>query len=422
MSTKAPSWRLCLTVFGQIGLLSFGGPAAQIALAHRELVEKRGWLAEAEFLRALSFCTLLPGPEAMQLVTYAGWRLRGPLGGLLAGSLFILPGAALILALAALYGALGDLPLVKALFMGVQAAVLAIVAEALLRIGRRALKDRAAPFIAAAAFVALYAFALPFWVVVLAAGTLGFLRPAPAPEGLPAAPPLPQGHWRAPLLLALAWAIPLAALLLWEGGLLAEMAQLFSKLAIVTFGGAYAVLAALTQDIVTTRGWLPLGTMVDALGLAETTPGPLILVNVFVAYLAALKAGGVLYALAGAAVALWMTFIPAFLWVLAGAPFVEALTRKPRLAGALSAITAAVLGVIAALSLWLALHVLFGVQGHLDLGPLHLLLPDLASLRWAALVLALLAGERLLRAHWPLPSVLALCAFLSLLLTFFGFR
>lgn len=422
MSPKTPSWRLCLTVFGQIGLLSFGGPAAQIALAHRELVEKRGWLAEAEFLRALSFCTLLPGPEAMQLVTYAGWRLRGPLGGLLAGSLFILPGAALILALAALYGAFGDLPLIKALFFGVQAAVLAIVAEALLRIGRRALKDRAAPFIAAAAFVALYVFALPFWAVVLAAAALGFWRPAPAPEGLPAAPPLPRGHWRAPLLLALAWAAPLAALLLWEGGLLAEMAQLFSKLAIVTFGGAYAVLAALTQDIVTTRGWLPLGTMVDALGLAETTPGPLILVNVFVAYLAALKAGGVLYALAGAAVALWMTFIPAFLWVLAGAPFVEALTRRPRLAGALSAITAAVLGVIAALSLWLALHVLFAVQGPLDLGPLHLLLPDPASLRWPALVLALLAGERLLRAHWPLPAVLALCAFLSLFFTFFGFR
>lgn len=421
---ERPRRPLFLAVFLRLGLLSFGGPAAQIALAHRELVEKRAWLSEGEFLRALSFCTLLPGPEAMQLITYAGWRLRGAWGGLWAGGLFILPGAALILILAALYGAFGALPGVQALFAGVQAAVLAIVAEALLRISRRALKDRAAPFIAAAAFAALYTLALPFGLVILAAGLFGLLRPRPAtiaaPTPTPSASRLRLGP--APFLLALAWGLPLAALWLWAGGLWAEMALFFSKLAIVTFGGAYAVLAALAQEIVTARGWLSLPETIDALGLAETTPGPLILVNVFVGYLAALKAGGALYALGGAMIALWMTFVPAFLWVLTGAPFVEALTAKPRLQGALSAITAAVLGVIAHLSLWLALHVLFAAQIPWDFGPFHLVLPDLTHLRWPALALALLAGERLFRAHWPLPAILGLCAFLSLAFTFFGLR
>ncbi len=394
--------------FARIGLLSFGGPAAQIALMHRMVLDERRWVDEAEWLRALGFCMLLPGPEAMQLATWIGWRLHGVRGGVIAGALFVLPGALIVTALAALYAAYGEVPLVGALFTGVQAAVVAIVVQALVRLSRRALTTRGARLVAGAAFLALFAFGLPFPLVILAAALWGALSVRAPAAGAPAPlvwSPRPALAWGA------LWLGPLAALVLALPGRLAEIGLYFSKLALLTFGGAYAVLAWMTQDVVETRGWLTLRQMIDGLGLAETTPGPLILVNGFVGYLAA-QNGGV-PGLAGAAVALWMTFLPSFLFIFAGAPLIERLGRRPRLAGALAGVTAAVVGVIANLSLWFALHVLFASVGRWSRGPLELPLPDLLSLRPLVLVLAVLAGLALFRSRLPLPVLLALAAALS---------
>ena len=404
-------------VFLRIGLLSFGGPAAQIALMHRELVELRKWLSEAEYLRALSFCMLLPGPEAMQLATYAGWRLGGVPGGLIAGGLFVIPGALVVLALSMVYAAFGQVPLVAALFLGVQAAVLAIVVHALQRVAKKALKARWHRVLAVAAFAALFAFNVPFPVVVIAAGLVGWMMAEGA--SMPA-PPAPPGSVsmavRQVALWGALWLVPLAALGLLEGGLLFELGVFFSKLAVVTFGGAYAVLAWMTQEVVHVKGWLTTPEMIAGLGLAETTPGPLILVNEFVGYLAAYKAGGVWLGVAGAAVALWMTFVPCFLWIFAGAPFIERLAGQPRLSSALAGITAAVVGVIAWLSLWFALHVLFGRVTVWEAGPLRLALPDLATVNWQAVALALLSGWLILIRHWGLVTVLGIAAGLALIL------
>jgi chromate transporter len=393
--------------FGKIGLLSFGGPAAQIALMHRELVDDRKWLDEDSYLRALSFCMLLPGPEAMQLATYAGWRLRGIPGGLIAGGLFVLPGAVLIFALAYAYAAFGDLPLVQAAFLGIKAAVIAIVIEALIRISRRALKGRGDLWIAGFGFAALFLFGLPFPLVILAAALWGATRTAPAPTLAPAAGRLRAG----PALIFLAlWALPFALLLPFGQSFLLQVATLFSTLAVVTFGGAYAVLAYLAQVVVQDLGWLTAPEMVDALGLAETTPGPLILVTQFVATLAGIKSGGPMLGLLAGLLALWVTFIPCFLWIFAFAPWIDRLTSAPRLQGALKAITAAVVGVIANLSLWFALHVLFGTVTRTDLGPLHLSLPDPATLDPRAAALTFLAAYLLLRRHLALPLLLATLA------------
>jgi chromate transporter len=406
-------------VFARIGLLSFGGPAAQIALMHREIIETRRWLDEADYLRALSFCMLLPGPEAMQLATWIGWRRGGVAGGLIAGGLFVLPGALVVLALSMVYAAFGNLPLVAAMFYGVQAAVLGIVLHALLRVAGRALKATWHRAVAALAFVALFAFAVPFPVVIAAAAVTGWWLSRGTPK--PAAPPpLPAGAagfaLRQALVWGAVWLVPLALLGLLEGGLLWDIGVFFSKLAVVTFGGAYAVLAWMTQEVVQTRGWLTTEDMIAGLGLAETTPGPLILVNQFVGYLAAWKQGGVLIGLAGAAVALWMTFAPCFLWIFAGAPFVERLAGQPRLSAALAGITAAVVGVIANLSLWFALHVLFGSLSVWQAGPLRLTLPDPASLDVTAALLALAAGWLILVRHMDLLLVLALSAAAALVL------
>jgi len=288
-------------VFARIGVLSFGGPAAQIALMHRELVEQRPWLTDAEYLRALSFCMMLPGPEAMQLATYSGWRLRGTLGGLIAGLLFVLPGALVVLLLAMLYGAYGDVPLMAALLRGVQAAVLAIVLHALWKVSKRALKGRLHWGLAITAFVALFVFNLPFPVVVLGAGLIGYATARPGPAT--AQPPILWGQSLRPAALwAVIWLGPLAALWLLNAGFLFDIGLMFSKLAVFTFGGAYAVLAWLSQAIVQDKGWLNLPQMIDALGLAETTPGPLILVTEFVAYLAGFGLGGIPLGLAAAGV------------------------------------------------------------------------------------------------------------------------
>lgn len=398
--------------FARIGVLSFGGPAAQIALMHRELVDRKQWVSEKEYLSALSFCMLLPGPEAMQLATWIGWRLQGTLGGLIAGLLFVLPGAAVVLALSMIYAAFGQVPLIAALFTGVQAAVTAIVAEALLRVARRALKRRAHWVIAGLGFAALFLFALPFPVVILAAGLYGFATAG----GVAAAADSPR-PWaatlRALVIWGLVWLGPLAALWFWQGGLLAEIGLFFSKLAVVTFGGAYAVLAWMSQAVVVDKHWLTLPQMMDGLGLAETTPGPLILVTEFVGYQAAFREGGMGAGLAGAVITLWMTFAPCFLWIFAGAPWIARLTAAPRLSGALSAITAAVVGVIANLTLWFAAHVVFASVGHLDAGPLHMIWPDLLSLSPIRSLMALISAYLLLARHWPLPWVLALAALAS---------
>lgn len=403
-------------IFGRIGLLSFGGPAAQIALMHRELVDRHKWLTEKEYLSALSFCMLLPGPEAMQLATWAGWRMHGLRGGLIAGLLFVLPGALLILALAMAYASFGDVPIMQALFRGVQAAVVVIVVEALVRVARRALKGRAHWLIALAAFAGLFALNLPFPVIVLGAGLFGYVTAHG--QDAPPAPPAPgivAYTLRTAALWGAIWLVPLAALWLLEGGILAEIGLFFSKLAVLTFGGAYAVLAWMAQAVVEDKGWLTLAQMIDALGLAETTPGPLILVTEFVGFLAAHRDGGLALGIAGAVVTLWMTFAPCFLWVLAGAPWIARLSAAPRLASALAAITAAVVGVIANLSVWFAAHVAFGRVDQVHLGPIRLIAPDWATVEPVSLALTALAAVLLFGRHWGLPQVLAVCAAISAL-------
>ena len=405
--------------FARIGLLSFGGPAAQIALMHRELVDDRKWLSEAEFLRALSFCMMLPGPEAMQLATYAGWKLRGVVGGIIAGLLFVLPGAAVIAALALLYLSFGDQPLVRAAFVGVKAAVIAIVFEALLRISKRALKGRLHYALATAAFVALAAFHLPFPLVILFAGLIGAVT-APQAEAPSRPAPPPARALRVAAIAGALWAAPLLAAKAAGATFLTEIGIFFSKLAVVTFGGAYAVLAYMAQEVVTGRGWLTPLQMIDALGLAETTPGPLILVTQFVAMMAGAAQGGIPLALLAGAMTLWVTFVPCFLWIFAGAPYIDWLAGKPRLSAALSGITAAVVGVILNLSLWFALHVGFRSVGEASLGPAHLPLPDPASADMLAILLAVLASYLLLKRHWGLGKVLALSAGLGLILGGWG--
>lgn len=410
-----PSLAESTRVFARIGVLSFGGPAAQIALMHRELVDDRHWLTEKEYLSALSFCMLLPGPEAMQLATYSGWKLHGTKGGLIAGLLFVLPGAAVVLALAMLYAAYGQVPLISALFTGVQAAVVVIVIEALLRVAKRALKLRAHWVIAILAFLALFTLNLPFPVVILAAALWGFATTkATAPV---THTPIPPGQTARTVALWLAvWLLPLGAVWLIDGGLLAEIGLFFSKLAMLTFGGAYAVLTWMSQAVVQEKQWLTLPQMIDALGLAETTPGPLILVTEFVGYLAAYAKGGVAYGIAGAIVTLWMTFAPCFLWVFAGAPYIARLAQMPRLSGALSAITAAVVGVIANLSLWFAAHVAFKTVHAASFGPFHIITPDPASINPVSLALTVLAGMLILKRHWGLPATLGLCGAISMAL------
>jgi chromate transporter len=397
--------------FLRIGCLSFGGPAAQIAMMHREVVDDRKWLEEKDYLSALSFCMLLPGPEAMQLATWIGWRLHGTLGGLIAGLLFVLPGAAVVLALSIIFAMAGDVPLVSALFFGIQAAVVVVVIEALLRVAKRALKGQMQWVIAALAFLGLFLFNLPFPLIIAIAGIWGYIasRGKTAPP-VAAAPAALATSLRAVLIWGAVWLIPLGLLFWLEGGLLADLGAFFSKLAVLTFGGAYAVLAWMTQEVVQDRQWLTLPEMMTGLGLAETTPGPLILVTQFVGFLAAFKAAGLWYGIAGAITALWMTFAPCFLWIFAGAPWIARLTAMPRLSGALSGIMAAVVGVIANLSLWFAAHVFFAIVGRQDAGPLDMIWPSLSTLNWPAVAIALVSGWLLLFRHWNLIAVLAIAA------------
>lgn len=397
----------------KVGCLGFGGPAGQIALMHRVFVDERKWIDDTRFQHMLAFCMLLPGPEAQQLATYIGWRLRGWAGALIAGWMFVLPGALIVLALSWLYVNYGAAPLVAAAFDGIKCAVVALVAEALLKVGKRALKTRTALLIAIVTFAALV-FGAPFPLVIAVAALFGALAPSHPREeaGYDAAPPSRSQEGRGGALVqAILWLIlwlappTLIALTLGTDHVLFQIALLFSILACVTFGGAYALLAYLTAEAAA-RGWLTPAQMIDGLGLAETTPGPLILVNEFVGFLAGWSSGGLSLALAGAAIALWCTFAPSFVWIFAGAPFAESLQRNPRAAGALNAITAAVLGVIAKLALFFAAHALFARQ--IAIGPTEF--PDLASAHWWMVALAVAAGVALIRFKANLLLVLAVCA------------
>ena len=406
-------------VWWRIGLLSFGGPAGQIALIHREVVETRKWIAEREFLHALNFCMLLPGPEAMQLATYIGWRLHGVKGGLVAGLLFLIPGAVVMLVLSALYGLYGKSSFVENIFWGVKAAVLVIVLQALLRISKKALKGPIDWAIAAFAFVALFFFAVPFPLVVLIAAVIGIFNAKASVLELTSLPAFPSGSktLKTVSIWATIWLLPLGMIYQFFGSshVFSGLAVFFSQLAVVTFGGAYAVLSYMGQDVVEMHKWLTTREMMDGLGMAETTPGPLILVGQFVGFTAAAKAQGSLWAgLVGSIIFLWMTFVPCFLWIFAGAPYVQHLQNMPRISRALSAITAAVVGVILNLSLWFGLHVVFGeVQRRVGLVPVWW--PRFETFDLASLILSLIAGLALLHFRFGIPKTLAMAATLGVI-------
>lgn len=437
------SLRDAFPIWLRIGLLSFGGPAGQIALMHRELVEKRRWISEERFLHALNFCTLLPGPEAQQLATYIGWLLHRTAGGLVAGGLFVLPGACLMLALSAVYASFHQVPAIEAVFFGVKAAVLAVVVEAVVRIGKRALKTKAAVAIAAVAFVGLFAFGLPFPLIIVTSALVGALgvpvRRATADiDKVTVGPSLvdhlfSEGrleHARPNLRRALVtavgwsllWAAPVALLGAWRGAndVLTREAIFFSEAAVVTFGGAYAVLSWVAHEVVSTFGWLSASQMLDGLGLAETTPGPLILVLQFTGFMAAYQhAAGLPPLLAGAlgaAITLWVTFVPCFLWIFVFAPYVEAVRGNKRLSSALAAITAAVVGVILNLSVFFALHVLFAEVGIFKVGVMTIPSPDWTSLDLRAAAVSAVAFGMLFALKQNLGRTLVLCAFLGALL------
>ncbi len=413
-----------IQTWARIGLLSFGGPAAQIALMHKIIVEEKAWLSESQFLNALNFCMLLPGPEAMQLATYAGWRQHGTIGGLIAGLLFVLPGAVVILALAAVYASYGTVPFISALFLGIKAAVFIIVVEALVKVAKRALQAKAHYAIAAFAFIGLFFLALPYPLIVLAAALYGFLVLTDQTDETRSDRQNQSASLRSTIKRTLIWLgiwwAPV--LLLWASGaetILLEISIFFSKLAVVTFGGAYAVLAYMAQDVVATNGWLTAAQMVDGLGLAETTPGPLILVTEFVGFLAAERHGGFWLGVAGALLTLWVTFAPCFLWIFVGAPYIEWLSAQARLRSALSAITAAVVGVIFNLSLWFAIHVFFAKTTTSIIGPFRLLIPDFTSVDPGVMVLALLSAIFLIGLRWNIILVLLIASLGGLFTLFF---
>ncbi len=430
--TTSPSFSEATGVFARIGLLSFGGPAGQIALMHRVLVDEKNWLDEQRFLHALNYCMLLPGPEAMQLATYAGWLLHGVRGGLAAGLLFVLPGALVITILSAVYLTIGDVVLVQGLLFGLKAAVLAVVLEALIKVTKRALKSRLMVGLAVAAFVAIAFLKVPFPIIIAAAAACGALVYAAGyrskDNGNGSADQAEQTYvmpeWTRPsarrffssLAVWLAvWFGPLLLLHAWLGSrhVFVVEAAFFSEMAAVTFGGAYAVLAYVAQQAVEVHGWLKPDEMLTGLGLAETTPGPLILVLVFVGFLGGARLSGLAPlagGIAGAAVTLWFTFVPCFLWIFVGAPYVETLRHVRWLASALSAITAAVVGIIANLAVWFSLHVLFADVGKTEVGPFTIPIPDFATFDVAAAVIAVAAGVALIRCQVNMIVVLCIAA------------
>ncbi len=434
-----PDLATATRVWLRIGCLSFGGPAGQIALMHREVVEERRWIGEARFLHALNFCALLPGPEAQQLATYLGWLLHGAKGGVIAGLLFILPGAAVMLALSAIFVTAGEIPAVAAVFFGLKCAVLVIVLQALVKVAERALKGRVPWAMALSAFTALFLLGILFPAVVLGAALIGAALPkwfqpashASASEDGEAvldramardpefARWRERGARRAGLLALALWTAPVIALLPFAG-LWGDVAWFFSKMAVVTFGGAYAVLAYVAQEAVTGYGWLAPGEMLTGLGLAETTPGPLILVLQFVGFLAGHGAaggpGGITGGVAASVLTLWVTFAPCFAFVFLGAPMIERIREKRALAAALTAITAAVVGVIANLALWFGLRVVFAELQPVAMGPLSIDLPVPASIDPLAAAITIVAAIALFRFQLGVIKTLALASLLGLAL------
>ena len=434
-------------VWARVAALSFGGPAGQIALMHRILVEEKRWIGEDRFLHALNYCMLLPGPEAQQLAVYIGWLLHKTKGGLVAGTLFVLPGFLAILGLSFVYVLFGNVPAVEGLLFGLKAAVLAIVLQAVVRIGSRALRNGVTIGIAAAAFIAIFVLDVPFPAIVLSAALIGYAggragsrafmagnghgnRSGPvvadADTALGAHVPAharPSLAWSLKIssVLLLLWLGPVAALLVALGpdDVFSRIATFFSQMAVVTFGGAYAVLAYVAQEAVQTYGWLQPGEMLDGLGLAETTPGPLIMVTQFVGFLGAYRDPGSLDPLVaatlGAVLTTWVTFVPCFLWIFLGAPFVERIRGNRALSGALAAITAAVVGVILNLAVWFALHTLFGDVRKVVFAGATIDVPKLASINVAALALTVAAVVAVFRFKAGVIPVLAACSAVGLI-------
>ncbi|HEU0160988.1 MAG TPA: chromate efflux transporter [Rhizomicrobium sp.] len=451
--TPEVSAKEAIQTWARIALLSFGGPAGQIAVMHRLLVEEKRWISEARFLHALNYCMLLPGPEAHQLAVYIGWLMHRMRGGIVAGVLFVLPGLIALGALSWIYAAYGQVTFVSAIFFGIKAVVLAIVLDALVRIGRRALKSRLLAGIAATAFIGIFLFALPFPLIVLLAGIFGYASQTWAPSLFkPAAhgtgktgggesalldaqfaisipehvrPSLRRSIRIAAFGLAL-WFAPLLALMLVAGpsNVFTAIAAFNSKMAVVTFGGAYAVLSYMAQQAVEHFHWLKPDEMLVGLGFAESTPGPLISVVQFVGFMAAFRQSSMLDPMLagtlGGLLAMWCTFVPSFLWIFLGGPYVEALIGNKALNAALSAITAAVVGVILNLATWLALHTLFGTVMHIERFGLALNLPVLSSVDWPAAALALAATIAIFRFRLGIMTVLAAGCIAGLLMHFAG--
>lgn len=412
-----PTFREALWVWCRVAMLSFGGPAGQIAVMHRILVEEKRWISENRFLHALNYCMLLPGPEAQQLATYIGWLLHRTIGGLVAGVLFVLPGFISILALSVLYAGYNDLSLVQGIFYGLKPAVVAVVIEAVLRIGKRSLKNRIMVLIAGLAFIAIFVFQVPFPLIVLTAGLIGYLGGRVWPKtfvvikGHAASSSASGRHaisddpgvafrpslWRTASVLTVwlfIWFLPIACVIAFTGldSVYSQESLFFSKAAIVTFGGAYSVLAYIAQEAVSTHHWLEPGEMLDGLGMAETTPGPLIQVVQFVGFMGAYRNPGsldpMLAGVIGSVVTTWVTFTPCFLWIFLGAPYIEHLRGRQTLNAALSTITAAVVGVVLNLSIWFSLQTVFATVTETHAFGARLLIPDWATADIAAIVIA----------------------------------
>lgn len=448
------SFREAFWVWVRVAALSFGGPAGQIAVMHRILVEEKHWIGETRFLHALNYCMLLPGPEAQQLAVYIGWLLHRIRGGLVAGTLFILPGYVSLMVLSWLYAGFGEIPIVQSLFFGLKAAVLAIVLEAVVKVGKSALKNRTMVALAGLAFVAIFFFAVPFPLIILAAAVIGFAANAlgleafrvsgghsgPAKgEGRPAAidaafadhipdhvrPSFPRAI-KVTVVSLIVWLGPVVVLLLTLGpdNVFTSIGTFFTEMAVVTFGGAYAVLAYVAQEAVQSYHWLAPGEMLAGLGMAETTPGPLISVVQFVGFMAAFRHPGsidpMIAGALGGTLAKWVTFAPCFLWIFLGGPYIEALRGNKALGAALSAITAAVVGVILNLAIWFALHTLFGQVDEKHVYGLVLQVPVLPTLNIASLVLATAAMLALFRFKVGMIPTLLACAGAGILLHVLG--
>lgn len=441
-----PSFREAFQVWLKVALYSFGGPAGQIAVMHKYIVEEKKWLGENRFLHALNYCMLLPGPEAQQLATYIGWLMHKTRGGLMAGGLFVLPGFLSILILSVLYALWKDLTFVQGIFYGIKPAVLAVVVGAVIKIGKRALKNEVMVGIAVLAFIAIFFFKISFPYIVIAAGLLGYFGgriweakfyvikghadKTGSEEGLidssiQSEKPNLSKILRVALFWLALWLLPVAGLLLWLGSenVFTQEALFFSQSAIVTFGGAYSVLAYISQKAVETYAWLQPGEMLDGLGMAETTPGPLIQVVQFVGFMGAFRNAGtldpILAGVLASVLVTWVTYLPSFLFIFTGAPYIEYLRGNKSLSTALSGITAAVVGVILNLGIWFSLHTLFGKVDEVLAGPLHLPLPVWNTVDWGALFITVAALFFSFRLKWDMLRTIGVCIVLGLIFKFF---